>query len=277
MFPSKAGRFRKSLLVFLALILSARSGTAATNEIPVGNLAVGNIIYTNAVITRVTPAYALVNYEAGVAQIPMSNMPAVYQDQFGYTPQKAAQFLDEERQLQKKQQAALRAEQASLRARLGTNRPVRITAIYDGLAYGGYPFCTVDGIRDGILVENLPDSVRQFMAGYRQLQADVASCQQQLNRLKAVPAPVRPATTPTGKIMLVGKGGNYILVDPPPDNRAAVRQEVEKRLIDLTAQLATATSNYDLYTTIIAHPSGQFYVEKPIWICIGIPPAAAAR
>ena len=240
-----------------------------------GNLAVGNMVYTNAVITRVTPAYALVNYEAGVAQIPMSNLPAVYQDQFGYTPQKAAQFLDEERQIQKKQQAALQAEQASLRARLGTNRPVQITAIYDGLDYGGYPYCTADGMRVGILVENLPYSVRQFMAGYRQLQADVVNCQQQINHLKAAPAPAQPATTPTGKVMLVGKGGNYILVDPPPDKTAAVRKEVENRLINLTAQLATATSNYDLYTTIIAHPSGQFYVEKPIWICIGIPPAAA--
>lgn len=275
----KNGGNRKGLPFLLMLILFTLPVLAdATNDIRVGTLPAGGKIYTNATITRVTPAYAVVNYQEGMVQIPMSDMPAAYQTQFGYTPEKAAQFLEDEKQIQKQRRAAVLARQAALQAQAGPNRSIRITAIDDDPAFGGYAFCSVDGINGGMLVENLPDSVRQFISGYRQLQADIADCQQQLDILK-VPEP-SPASTVSqqphlGKKTWIGDGTGYARIVIPKNDDAAVRRNFEDRLKTLNARLAEATANYNLCTTIMAHPSGQSYVGKPVWVCVGIPPAAA--
>jgi len=280
-FAPKSDGNRKAIPVLLTLILSVLSAPAGgTNEIRVGALPAGDKIYTNAIITRMTPAYAVVSYQDGMVQIPMSNMPAAFQAQSGYTPEKAAQFLDQERQTQRKRRAAFLAQQAALQALAGTNRIVRITDIDDDPSYGGFPFCSVDGLSSGILVENFPDSVRQFMSGYRQLQADIADCQQQLDNLKVPKPPPVPTNSPPrlGKQTWVGGSGGYArIVIPNNDDIAAARQNIEDRLKMLNDRRAQATTNYNLYTTIIAHPSGQTYVGKPIWVCVGIPAAAAAR
>ncbi len=284
-FPPNNDGNRETIPVLLTLILSALSALAgATNEIQVEALAAGGKIYTNAIITRANPAYAVVSYQDGLVQIPMSNMPAVYQAQFGYTPEKAAQFLDEQKRIQQKQRQAFLARQAALLALAGTNRPVRITAIIDETTYGGIPFCSADGINDGILVRNLPDSVRQFLARYRQLQADAADSQQQLDRLKATePPPAKTAQQPrmgkTGATRDNYTGVTYLLPAPKPKDPVAdwqnARQKAETRLDALNAELDEKTTNFDAYTTIMAHPSGEFYGTKPIWICTGIPAAAA--
>jgi hypothetical protein len=278
--PSKADWPRRWLPVLLTLILSAPIALAgATDEIQAGVLAAGDKIYTNAIITRVTPAYAVVSYQDGLVQIPMSNMPAVYQTQFGYSPQTAVQFLDEEKQAQQKRRAASLAQQAAFQRMAGTNRPVRIIAIDDDPSFGGYPCCSVYGIKGGILIENFPGSVRQFMSGYGRLKADIADCQQQFDRLKALTnSPPKPAPPPQmGKSLMIGNGAGFARVVAPKDNTPVIRQETADRLDALNAQLKQETANYNLYTTIIAHPSGQSYVGRPIWICVGVPAAAAAR
>jgi hypothetical protein len=277
-FPPNIGGNWKITPVLVVLILSVLSALAGdTNEIRVGTLPAGGRFYTNATITRVTPAYAVVSYQEGMVQIPMSNMPAAYQTEFGYTPEAAAQFLDEEKQMQKKRRAAVLAQQAALQARMGTNRPVRITAIDDNPSFGGIPFCTTDAIKGGMLVENLPDSVRQFMAGYRQLQADIADCQQRLNKLK-VPEPPPTNTVPQpprlGKKTWVSSSAGFSRIIPKDDNTAAIRRDTEDRLKTLNARLAQATADYNRNTTILAHPSGQSYGGKPIWVCVGLPPAS---
>lgn len=273
------GGNRKTIPVLVALILSAVAALAgATNEMHIDALPAGGKIYTNATITHANPAYAVVSYQEGMVQIPMSNMPAAYQAQFGYTPEKAAQFLDEQKRIQKRRRAAFLARQAALQALAGTNRPVRIIAVFDDNTFGGFPLCAADGINDGILVENLPDSVRQFLTGYGQLKSDIADCEQQINRLKAPEtSAAQPAPQPRmGKSTLVGNGAGFVKVVPAQnDNTAAVRRNLEDRLNFLNAELALSTTNFDRYTTIMAHPSGQDYGGKPIWTCIGIPAAAA--
>jgi hypothetical protein len=285
-FTAIAGGNRNVVPILLVLILSALVARAvATNEIRVGALPAGGTIYTNATITRVTPAYVVVSCQEGMVQIPMSNMPAVYQAQFGYTPETAAQYLNEEKKMQKKRRAAVLAQQAAQQARSGTNRPVRITTTDDNPTFGGFSFCSVDVVKGGVLVENLPDSVRQFMADYRQLQADIADCEQQVNRFKATGPPAKPAPKPqmgkNGAIRDNVTGIYYLLPAPKPIDPVAdwqnAKQKAEDRLKTLNVRLAQATTNYNLYTTIIAHPSGQSYVGKPIWVCVGVPPAAAAK
>ena len=264
----------KRFPILLALTLSTLARGA--DEIRVALLAAGGKNYTNAVITRVTPAYAVVSYQEGMAQIPMSNMPAAYQSQFGYTPEKARQFLDEEKEIQKNRRAAALAQRAALQAAAGSNRLVRITTIDDNPTYGGFPFCSVEGIKGGILIENFPDSVRQFMAGYRQLEAEITDCQRQVDNLKVLAtSPAEPVKPQMGKTLMVGNGAGFVRASSPKrDDVAAARRNAEDRLKALNARLEQATTNYNLYTTIVAHPSGRAYVGKPIWICVGIPPAA---
>jgi len=259
--------------VLIALVLSTLAALAeATDGTVVAALPIGDKIYTNATFTRVTPAYAVVNSQQGVIQIPLSNLPAAYQTQFGYTPEKAAHFLDEEKQIQQKQRAAVLAQQAALQALAGTNRLLRITSVSDDPSFHSIPLCSTDGINGGILVENLPDSVKQFLSAYGQLQVDVAGCEQQLNNLK--PPPTNAAPQPSmGKSLLVENGANFVNISAPPtDNTAAIRQNLEDRLNALNVQLAQATTNYNIYTTIIAYPSGQSYGGKPIWVYTGRPP-----
>ena len=280
MFPKKSGGKKKMIPVLLALILSALSVLAgATNEIHIDALSAGGRIYTNATITRANPAYAVVNYQEGIVQIPMSDMPADYQAQFGYTPEKAAQFLDEEKQNQKKRLATLRAQQAASQALAGTNQLVRITAVADDSTFGGIPPCSADGISDVILVKNLPASIKQFLTGYRQLKADIAAAKQQLDRLKAAePPPAKTAVqTGMGKKTFIGNGAGYVKVGPPQnDNTAtAAKQDAKDRLKALNAELDQKTAQLDRNTTIIAHPSGETFGGKPIWICIGMPAAPA--
>jgi hypothetical protein len=282
--PPRGGN-RETIPVLLALILAALAALAGdTNVIYIDALPAGGKIYTNATITRVTPAYAVVSYQDGLVQIPMSNMPAVYQAQFGYTPEKAAQFLDEQRRIQQKQRQAFLAWQAATRIPTGTNQPVRITAIVDENSNGGIPFCSADGITGGLLVKNLPDSVRQFLARYRQLQADIADCQHQLDNLKVPPARTNTAPQPhmgkTGATRNNATGVYYLLPAPKPNDPAAAwrnaRQDAEDRLNALNAELDEKTTNYDRYATIMARPTGESFGRKPIWISTA-PPAAAAR
>jgi len=276
--------------VLFTLILPALAVLADdTNGIRVDALPAGGKIYTNAVIILANPAYAVVNYQGGIVQIPMSNMPAAYQVQSGYTPEKSAQFLNEQKQIQEKQRQALLAWQAATQARPGTNRPVRITAIIDETSNGGIPLCSADGISGGILVRNFPDAVRKFLADYRQLQADITDCEEQINRLKAAGPP--PAQTApqmqTGGLVLnkaVTKDNftqNYYILrpqkaaDPVVTWRNTLRN-AEDRLEALTAELDQKTADYNRCTTITAYPAGENFGPKPIWVCTA-PPAAAAR
>jgi len=261
------------MAVFFTLILSTLAVLAeVANETPIAALLAGGKIYTNAIITRVTPAYVVVNYQEGIVQIPMSDLSPAYQDQFGYTPEKAAQFLDQEKQSRKKERAAMLARQAALDALAGTNRLIRITAVSNDPSYHSIPFCSTDGIDGGILVENLPDSVRQFLTGYGQLQADIANCHQQLDNIKVPDTNAPPPPPQMGKGLMVENGSSFVSIGgPPKDNTAAVRQNLEDRLNALNAQMAQATTNYNLYTTIIARPTGELYGGKPIWICTGLP------
>jgi len=271
--PPKHDGDRAMMAVFVTLILSTLAVLAeVANEPQIPALPAGGKIYTNAIITRVTPAYVVVNYQEGIVQIPMSDLPPAYQDQFGYTPEKAAQFLDQEKQNQKKERAAVLARQAVLEALAGTNRLIRITTVSSDLSYHSIPFCSADGIDGGILVENLPDSVRQFFTGYGQLQAEIANCHQQLDNIKVPDTNAPPQPPQMGKGLMVENGSSFASVGgPPKDNTAAIRQNLEDRLSALNAQMAQATTNYNLYTTIIGRPTGELYGGKPIWICTGLP------
>jgi putative endonuclease len=128
--------------------LSRRAGI----EPVIGVLPAGGQFYTNARITSVTPAHAVVSFDGGIVQLALSNLPASCQKKYGYDPDKAAKYLAEEKQKLQERRAALMARQAAYNQGVallaGTNRPVQIVSILDEVSNGGIPRCAVSDVPD---------------------------------------------------------------------------------------------------------------------------------
>jgi hypothetical protein len=245
---------------------------AGTNEIYVGVLEAGGTTYTNATIIRANPAYAIVTYQEGIVRVAMSNMPAVYQTKFGYSPEIAQQFLDVENQIQKERRAAVlakqRAYQRSAAAQTSKIQPIQITAILDAKSNNGLPLCAVDGIKGGILVDNLPDTVASFLNYYRQIQSDINNSEQNLRDFDS-----RVIKSQNDIVWAIERGTipDYNLAKSNQAKILSDRQDAQNQLIALNARFEQMKQDYDSFTTILAYPSGHFYGNKPMWICTGMP------
>jgi hypothetical protein len=95
-------------LGFLLIGLAYCNG-ADSNTIPV--LVVGEKSYTNAQIFKVTPIYVMVSYDGGLTTVALSNMPALYKEKYGYTPEKAAKYVADQKEAARVQLAKQRAAQ----------------------------------------------------------------------------------------------------------------------------------------------------------------------
>lgn len=182
------------------LLLVALSTSAQTNEPVIGVLPAGGQFYTNARITRVTPAYAVVSYNGGIVQLALSNLPASYQEKYGYDPDQAARYLADKKQMLQERRATQNARQAAYNQAVaslaGTNRPVQVISILDELSNGGIPRCAVPDVPDGILVKNLPDPVRNFLNRKKQLAADINSFSDKVQADASAAARRRPLLPP---------------------------------------------------------------------------------
>jgi len=84
-------------LIFSLVTLAAWAQTnsvqisAQTNLFPFLNCA-SNVIYTNATILSVTPAFADVEFDGGLERVPLQNLPEFLQQRYHYNPTNAAQF-----------------------------------------------------------------------------------------------------------------------------------------------------------------------------------------
>ena len=139
-------------LVVLAAIVVVKTTTqgwraspraGSTYEIPLDLLAVGGKVYTNTTLLRYNPAYAVVVFYDGFVRMAISNLPAGYQTQFGYAPDKAAQFLAEQALGKKKRRATLLAQQLA-------NQRSDANTIFGPVApapYAGFQFytCNAEG------------------------------------------------------------------------------------------------------------------------------------
>jgi hypothetical protein len=262
----------KTIPVFLLLI--ALSAFAQTNEPVIGVLPAGGVSYTNARITRITPAYAVVSYEGGIVQLALSNLPVAYQKKYGYDPDKAAQYLADEKQKAQERRAALVARQAAynqaMAALAGTNRPVQLLSILDEQSNGGIPLCATPDVPDGVLVKNLPDPVRSFLKQKQQLAADVNAFSDQLQadaaaaaRAQAV-APAYSSTDPdVNDAQNRQRAQANLMAMRVKDNQAELAR-MKKTLDDLDAEAPGRA-------TIMAFPTGQFFGGFEIWTCVGMP------
>ena len=69
--------------------------------------------YSDATVTKTTPAAISIVHSTGMAKIPFKDLPAATQKKYGYDPAKAAEYEAQEaqRQAEQKQRAAAQAEQ----------------------------------------------------------------------------------------------------------------------------------------------------------------------
>ncbi|MGA2787762.1 MAG: hypothetical protein ABSF60_09565 [Verrucomicrobiota bacterium] len=258
----------------IILLLVALSTFAQTNEPVMAVLPAGGQFYTNAQITRVTPAYAVVIYDGGSVQLALSNLPASCQEKYGYDPVKAARFLADEKQRVQAERAALMARQAAynraVASLVGTNRPVQIISISDDLSNGGIARCAVQGASDDILVKNLPDAVRSFLNRKRQLAADINSFNDKVQadasaaaRAQAV-VPAYASTDPDTLDAQNNQRAQANLMALNVKEEQAVLARMNNAMRDLDAETADRT-------TIMAFPTGEFFGGFEIWNCVGMP------
>ena len=73
------------------MVMIGAAVAAQTNS----TLTVGEVIYTNAVFGAVTPYAVTIKHSTGVAEVPLSELPADLQKRFRYDPQKAQAYLQE--------------------------------------------------------------------------------------------------------------------------------------------------------------------------------------
>ncbi|MFZ0826669.1 MAG: hypothetical protein WAO02_04525 [Verrucomicrobiia bacterium] len=260
--------------ILSVLLLVGISVFALTNEPVVAVLPVSGQFYTNAQITRVTPAYAVVIYDGGIVQVALSNLPAAYQEKYGYDPEQAARFLADRNQKLQAQHAASMARQAAysqaLAARAGTNRPVQIISILDEMSNGGYPLCAISNIPQGILVNNLTDEVRTFLNRKKQLAADISSFSDKVQADASAAAraqAVAPAFAATDSATVEAQNNQRAQA-----NLMAVSvQEEQEELAKMKSAMSGWDAETPARTTILAFPSGQFYGQYEIWNCVGMP------
>jgi hypothetical protein len=255
------------------LLLVAISTFAQTNEPVIAVLPAGGQFYTNALITGVTPAYAVVSYDGGIVQLALSNLPSSYQKKYSYDPGKATKYLADEKQKLQERRAALMARQAAynqaIASLVGTNRPVQIISVLDDLSNGGIPRCVIPEAPDGVLVKNLPDPVKSFLDRKKQLAADIDSFSERI-QADASAADRAAAVVPTYAAIdldTIDAQNNQrtqanLMAVRVKEERAEL-EKMKKTMSDLDAETA-------FRTTIMAFPTGQFFGGFEIWNCVGM-------
>ena len=258
----------------LVVLLAAGSLGAQTNEIfPV--LSADGQSYTNARITHMTPASALIECDGGSVQIALSNLPPALQRKFGYDPATAAQYLADKKQQEIVTRAAAARRRADYQKTIallaGTNQPVRILSVN---GYAGYFKCTVqigEETRE-VCVSHLPDSVGDFISQLNQRRSDVAAYQERVdNYVRA--AKTADARAPQGLGMKNSDYASALMSQRAQSKQmAATADDMQTRLAKMKSDLAAMESELVEKTTVLAYPTGQSWDGAEIWECTGLAP-----
>ena len=90
LFPVAMNVFRLAVLLFAFGVVA--SFAEETNTLPT-TITIDGITYSNVTWRTVTPVTVSIFHETGVASIPLEKLPPELQKQFGYDPQKAADYV----------------------------------------------------------------------------------------------------------------------------------------------------------------------------------------
>ncbi len=237
-------------LLFLGVLGAFASGVSAQPDF--GVLVCKNASYTNASIIRVTPAYVVVDYSGGVAEVALTNLPEKLQSQYPYDPVAAAQSLsDESNKIAARAESSLKtgANRPNPASLVGTTQTVTVESVTDEKLPAGL-ICTIanDTSETVVLLAGLPPGVRHYVEQRSQLI-------DQLNLLRNTPI---TAVQPNE-----GAGSN------PVDYEGAMfaaREARRARISALGKQLDILEAKPQKGMTR-AYPTGQSYNGMPVWQC----------
>jgi len=282
--------------------------SAQTNFFPVLKCA-SNVVYTNATILRVTPAEASVSFDGGIAKVPLQNLPEFLRQRYHYDPTNAAQYaLAEKARAKARKLAQVReaAEQERLdAANRGNLCTIQVEQILDNRF--GYPKCVVSGgggadasVPSEVLLMNLPDSVKNFVNLYNQLQNDILTFGDKIHN-DAIAAAYADAVAPQSDATVAGTvavrrqlpsvhintgwqdfhspnrnvttastvTSPQVTPQRAQANLMAVNVEAEASSLEqMKADLETMTENLADKTQVKAYFTGKSYANFQIWECV---------
>jgi hypothetical protein len=263
----------KAILIF-SLCLYALVVQGQTNFFPFLNCA-SNVVYTNATIISVTPAFVDVDFDGGIARVPLANLPDFLQARYHYDPTNAAHFAEVEKarsQARKLAEAKAAAEQARLDAlNVGPVCKLQVEAIIDGQF--GSPKCSVSGgngggagvnVPDQIILHNLPSSVSDFLKKYNAVQNQITFDKQRINDL--IDKKTRAENNAQAAIA-VGTDADYANANISENNIEAALDKTRDDLDEQQSTLADMKQDFSDNTRISAHFIGHSYGGFQIWQC----------
>lgn len=249
------------------LLIGASSAWAQTNFFPL--LECRSATYTNVTISHATPAYAILTWSGGSAQVSLGDLPESVQKQYGYDRANAEMFLqkkkDQERATQAEVAKARIAYEKYIAALAGTNQPVWIMSINSDAPYTVCTARTLAGNKE-ICVKNLPQRTRDFVVRLAQLRIDVVNAETRTENY-TMAAKRADAAAP------IAAEGNADYVNAAmtqrsqANNMAVNAEQMQNNLAKMKSALALMETQELEKATVTAYPTGQFWSGKEIWIC----------
>ncbi len=202
--------------------------------------------FTNARISSVTAAYAIVFFDGGGKKVPLSDLPPFLQERYGYDPAKAEQSIAAEKQ-KKEALAQAYAEQAALEASTqGDRQKVRVLKILGN--YIGDTHCEIEasGSHEEVLMAGGDFSpIQEYYSKLETLESDAAAIQ----------------GTKSGQGSRRSRRA-AAMAGVTPQNNAAYASLI-------AAQLKAMKTQGTNLTTIYASPTTRKYANLPIWTYLG--------
>jgi len=250
-------------ILLLSLFLAIQA-EAQTNFFPLLN--VGATTYTNARITSVTAADAIVLFDGGGARVPLSNMPPHIQKQYGYDAGKAAKSLAEQTERNKKFFEANKKQNAELQRKdawRGDLQAIRVRSV--GRPIGSWYQCeiaTTNGVKASVLLGKMPLEIKRYYERSAQLKKDIADRAnytrreaQRLSNLEDNSPSEAPFDSPAGRRIRQMNIDSKAL--------AASLQELKEWQGEYKEMLAGETTAI----TCFARPTAKSYGNLAIWEC----------
>jgi hypothetical protein len=254
----------KTFLIF-SLSLGTFMVQAQTNFFPFLNCT-SNVVYTNATIISVTPAFADVDFDGGIARVPLGNLPDFLQQRYHYDPANAAQFAVQEKAREAARKLAIAkaaAEQARLDAlNVGPVCTLEVESVIDdSLGYTKVAVTSMNGggatpdVPSQILMKNFPDSIRQMYAAIDRQQAAIDNL---INQKITATATVNDPNDPDP-----GFTAQMNAQDALQNALEAKRDKLDA----MQSQLKNMQDAVEGHNEVKAHFTGRSYGGFQIWTC----------
>jgi hypothetical protein len=253
----------KIIWVFLVSVSVSAIAADDTNSFPF--VTIQGQTYTNACISTVTPAYAVILYDGGGRLFALSNLPPFLQKRFGYDPAKAEQYLAAE--AVKRQEGLARIAAAVAQAEAAEGDPENVTILS---IEGGFPVrCLIKASsgQEDVFMNGLPGSVVEAFSMYDAAKQQLDALSDQAAALRNNSNALKAKTTGSGQ----QARGNIARMQRVRTTSAA--QEADRATQQLTSfkkDFALLEKDKMRSSIVNAVSTGMIYGVTPIWRFLSI-------